>query len=143
VKAIVHNLSLQRFSDTEIAEHLEEKGIVLKRNTINGIKKQIEKQAERWYIDLKQSRYKYIATYKERLDSLLSYQRQLQDIITNTNKDEIKVRAIGELVSIEKVIFDIWKQLPEIEIVDNAKQEKQQEEEQDQTPQPAEPGGWV
>jgi hypothetical protein len=107
VKAIVHNLSLQRLSDTEIAEYLAEKGIVLARNTVNGIKKQIEKSAERWYIELKQSRYKYIATYKERLDSPLSYQRQLQDIITNTNKDEIKVRAIGELVSIEKVIFDI------------------------------------
>jgi DNA-directed RNA polymerase specialized sigma54-like protein len=68
VRAVIHNLSLQRFSDTEMVGYLSDKGIVLARTTVNGIKKQIEREAEKWYIELRQSRYKYIATYKERIE---------------------------------------------------------------------------
>jgi hypothetical protein len=115
VMAIVHQLSLQRLSDTEIVDFLAEKGIVLARTTVNQIKKGIEKQAEKWYINLKHSRYKYIATYKERIDSLVSYQKILNDIIKTT-----------ALHSIEMDIFNLWKQLPELDIAEKAKQLEQE-----------------
>ncbi len=82
VKGIVHNLSFQRLTDQEITQWLhEEKQIDLDRSTVSKIRNKIEQQAEKWYTELKQSRYKYIATYKERIDSLLSYQKKLNQII--------------------------------------------------------------
>ena len=122
VRAIIQNLSLQRFSDTEMVDYLCDKGIVLARTTVNGIKKQIEREAEKWYIELRQSRYKYIATYKQRIDSLLSYQKKLHDIISDTKKDEVKIRAISELHFIEMDLFNLWKQLPELDIVDQERE---------------------
>ena len=132
VKTLIHNLSLQRLSDLDIVDYLNnEKQIPIARTTVNKIRNKIEKSAERWYIDLKQSRYKYIATYKERLDSLLSYQKLLHGIISTTKKDEVKIRAISELTSIEMNIFNLWRQLPELDIMDRVKTlelEKEQEE---------------
>ena len=55
---------------------------------------------------------------QERLDSLLSYQKTLNDIVTTTKKEENKIRAIATLQSIELDIFNIYKQLPEIRIED-------------------------
>jgi hypothetical protein len=42
----------------------------------------------------------------------------LHDIISNTKKDEVKIRAISELHSIEMDLFNLWKQLPDLDIVD-------------------------
>jgi Rps23 Pro-64 3,4-dihydroxylase Tpa1-like proline 4-hydroxylase len=82
VRGIIHNLSLSRWTDQEIVDYLhDEKRIDLARSTVSKIKNQIEAQAEKWYIELRESRYKYIATYKERLDSLFSYQRKLHEIL--------------------------------------------------------------
>ena len=55
VRGIVHNLSLQRWTDQEIVNYLnEEKKIDIARSTITGIRNQIEKQAEKWYIELRE-----------------------------------------------------------------------------------------
>ncbi len=128
VKGIVHNLSLQRLTDQEIVQWLhDEKQIDLDRSTVSKMSNQIDKQAERWYIDLRNSAYRYLAQYKQRIDSLLSYQRTLHEIISNTNKDEVKIRAISELHSIEMDILSLWKQLPASNIVntvDNTENEK-------------------
>ena len=129
VRGIIHNLSLQRWTDQEITDYLNtEHKTMLSRSAISHIRTQIEKSAEKWYINLKQSRYKYIANYKERLDSLLSYQRRLNEIVAATKKDEVKIRAISELHSIEKTIFDLWKQLPTLDISNQVKQEQQEPE---------------
>lgn len=126
LRGIVHNLSLQRWTDQEIADYLrKEKKIDIARSTVSKIKNQIEKQAEKWYIELQQSRYKYIANYKERLDSLLSYQKKLHQIIEfymdpprQILYSDTVIRAISELHRIEISIFTIWKQLPNLNIED-------------------------
>lgn len=118
----IHNLSLQKWTDQDIVDYLrDEKSIDIARSTVSKIKNQIEKEAENWYIELRQSRYKFIAIYKERLDSMLSYQKKLNYIIDSSKKEEIKIRAIATLQSIELDIFNIYKQLPEIKIeeIDN------------------------
>jgi hypothetical protein len=63
----------------------------------------------------------------QRLDSLLSYQKKLHDIIAATNKDEVKIRAISELSTIEMNIFSLWKQLPNLDIVDQTTKQPQEE----------------
>ena len=123
VRGIIHNLSLQRWTSQEIADFLHEKKIMIARRTVSQIRNAIEKSAEKWYIELRQSRYKYIAHFKERIDSLLSYQKQLHEIIASSKKDEVKIRAISELTTIEMNIFSLWKQLPDLDIVDKVKQD--------------------
>jgi len=118
VKGIVYNLSFQRLTDQEIVQWFhDEKQIDLNRSTISKMRKQVESKAEKWYIELKRTSYKYIAAYKERLDSLFSYQKKLHEIIRAIKKDEVKIRAISELHSIEMDIFNLWKQLPNLDII--------------------------
>lgn len=125
VRGLVHNLSLQRLTDQEISDYLRnEKNIDLARITVNGIRRSIEKQAEKWYIELRHSRYKFIAVYKERIDSLLSYQKKLHQIIDFYIKPpdqmlytDTVIRAISELHKIEVSLFNLWKELPDFGIV--------------------------
>jgi hypothetical protein len=120
LRGIIHNLSLQKWTDQDIVDYLrDEKSIDIGRSTVTKIKNQIEKEAEKWYIELKKSTYKFVAVYKERIDSLFLYQRKLHEIINDTNKPEVKLKAITELHSIEMSIFNLWKQLPDLQIDDN------------------------
>ena len=144
VKALVHGLSLKRITDQEIVQWLhDEKEIDIDRSTVSKMRNQIEQNAEKWYIELRQSRYKYIATYKERLDSLLSYQKKLHDIISDTKKDEVKIRAISELHSIEMDLFNLWKQLPELDIVDQERESNSNPNSNCQDGYDTEPWTWT
>jgi hypothetical protein len=116
-------------TDQEIVQWLhDEKHIDVDRSTISKMRNQVEHKAEKWYLELRNSTYKFIAMYKKRIDSLFSYQRKLPEIIANTEKDEVKIRAISELHSIEMSIFSLWKQLPNLDIVDRIKDAEQSEE---------------
>ena len=66
--------------------------------------------------------------FKDRIDSLLSYQKQLHEIIASTSTDidgehaqrpEVKIRAISEPHAIEVTLFSMWKQLPSLYINNN------------------------
>ena len=125
VKGIIHNLSFQRLTDQEIVQWLhDEKQIDLDRGTVSKMRNQVELKAEKWYIELKQSTFKYIAVYKERIDSLFSYQKKLHEVIWATKKPEVQIRAISELHSIEMSIFSLWKQLPALDVVDTNKDKR-------------------
>jgi hypothetical protein len=120
VKGIVYNLSFQRLTDNEIVRWLhDEKKIDVDRSTISRMRNQVERKAEKWYIQLKRTSYKYIAIYKERLDSLYSCQKKLHEIVNSAKKDEVKIRAISELHSIEMDIFSLWKQIPQLDTDNN------------------------
>lgn len=139
VNGIVHNLSLQRLTDQEIVDWLrEEKKISLDRSTISKMRNREEQQAEKWYIELKESRYKYIANYKAILDSLLSYQKKLNQIIEFYLQPPMQIlypdtiiKAVAELHRIEVSMFNIWRQLPDFDIVDKVKQQKEETQEED------------
>ena len=105
IKGLVHNLALQRLTDQEITEHLQSKGMNIARSTVCTIRNKIEKESEKWYVELRESRCKYLATYKERLDSLMSYQRKLNNIVeictSNNIYHDTVIKAISELHKIE------------------------------------------
>jgi hypothetical protein len=114
VKSIVRNLSVQRLTDREIVDWLcTEKKIELDRSTVSRIRNQAEKEAEEWYIGLREGG-RYIATYKERLDSLLSYQKKLHELINNneSKSPELVIRSISELHRIELSLHMLMKELP-------------------------------
>jgi hypothetical protein len=80
IQGIVHNLSMQRLTDQEIVQWLhDEKKIQIGRSTVIKIKNQIEQAAGNWYAELKQSRYLYLAHFKERIDTLYSRKTSLGD----------------------------------------------------------------
>lgn len=119
VKGIVHNLSFQRLTDQEIVQWLhDEKKINVDRSTISKIRHKVEQQAENWYNELRDTSYKYIALYKERIDSLMSYQKRLHEIVERYSADHIYpdtvIKAISELHRIEMSIFSLWKELPRL-----------------------------
>ena len=48
----------------------------------------------------------------------------MHDIISTTKKHEVKIRAISELHSIEMDLFNLWKQLPELDIVNQDQEQR-------------------
>ena len=113
VKGIVHNYSLQRWTDQDIVNFLwEEKKIRIGRSTVTRIKNQVEKQAGNWYLELREFSYRTIALYKERLDSLLSYRKKLNEIMDISEVPEIKIRAIAELHRVEMSLHSIFQEFP-------------------------------
>lgn len=70
------------------------------------------KEAGEWYLELRESGTKTIAFFKERLDSLLSYQKKLNEILTTCEVPEIRIRAIAELHRIEMSLHTIFQELP-------------------------------
>ena len=141
IRGIIHNLSLQRWTDQEIVYYLDkEKDIEIDRSRVSRIRNSIEKEAEKWYIELQRSRYKYFAVYKERLDSLFSYQKKLNQIVdrylppppntltnTLTYPDTI-IKAISELHRIELSILNIFKALPHFDIANDEELEQVESE---------------
>jgi hypothetical protein len=64
VKALIQSLSIQRLTDQEIVDYLHnEKQIEIGRSTVTRTRNGLEKQAEKWYLELRDSRYKYLATF--------------------------------------------------------------------------------
>jgi hypothetical protein len=101
IQGIVHNLSMQRLTDREIVQWLHDrKKIDVGRSTVTTVKNQVQKRAEEWYLELRDSGAKYIAIYKERLDSLLSYQKKLHEIINQVSDSspELVLRAISDFI---------------------------------------------
>jgi hypothetical protein len=113
VKGLVRNLSFQRLTDREIVQWLhDEKQIHLNRSTISKMRIQVEKEATKWYVGIRETGSKYVAIYKERLDSLLYYQKRLHEIISQVSSPEIVLRAISELHRIEMSLHTLFKEIP-------------------------------
>jgi hypothetical protein len=110
----------------------QEKNISIDRSTVSKIRNRVEKATEKWYIQLRGTRYKYIAMYKQAIDSLYSYQKRLHEIIDDTKKPDVKARAIHELHMIEMSIFSLWKQLPDLAIETKEQKEEQSQQQDDQ-----------
>jgi deoxyribodipyrimidine photolyase-like uncharacterized protein len=119
LQGIVHGLTLDRFSDSEIVQYLKDQhNIIIERSTVHKIRKRIEKEGKKWYEQLRQSDYKYIYTYKERIDSLNRYQRKLNEILNKeSSSDLLKIQAIKELHKIEMSLAKLYGNLPDV--VDN------------------------
>lgn len=87
---------------------------MLSKSAVHDIKIGIESKAEKWYMQLRDSRFKYLAIYKDRIDSLFKYQKMLHDLYHNPKSKTDKVRIIAQLQSLEMDILNIHKQVPDI-----------------------------
>jgi hypothetical protein len=116
LQGIVHGLTLDRFSDSEIVQYLKDQhNISIERSTVYKIRKRIEKEGKTWYEQLRESDYKYIYTYKERIDSLNRYQRKLNEIMNKEEcSDLLKIQAIKELHKIEITLARLYGNLSNV-----------------------------
>src|SRR6266540_2610194 len=121
VKSIVAAFSIKRIPDTDIIQEIKIKtGKSVSRMTLFNLKQRIEKESYKWYTELRDSRYAYLATFKDRIDSFFSYQKKLHEIINNTsNKNDpgIQIKAISELVHIETSVYNTYKDLAGLNII--------------------------
>ena len=65
----------------------------------------------------------WLSTRKELIHSF-HIKRNYMKLLSTTKKPEVQIRAISELHSIEMSIFSLWKQLPDLDIVDSPQQEE-------------------
>jgi hypothetical protein len=67
----------------------------------------------------------------------------LHDIISDTKNDEVKIRAISELHSIEMNLLNVWKQLPDLDIGEDTPQQHQRSCEVPPIEDSIEPWTWT
>ena len=118
VKYLIADYTLRRYSERDIAKILEEQHqIKLSKAGVRDIRVATEKTAESWYNKLRDSRYKYLATYRERIESLFRYQRVLNNIIDDPDSNDMaKIQAVSGLHRIEMDLVDLYKGIPDIGI---------------------------
>jgi hypothetical protein len=100
---------LEKFNNREIQEFFKDKGIEIDGSTIARIRNNTAKRAERWYAELRKSRYLYIAHQKERIDTLYKAENKLW-IIANDQEAERteQVKALSEIHKIEITLSNLY-----------------------------------
>jgi hypothetical protein len=116
LRGIVETLTLDRYTDNEIIYFLKERhNINIDKSSVCLIRKKMEKDGKKWYEQLRQSDYKYIYTYKIRIDSLIRYQHRLNEILNKQDtSDFLKIKAITELHKIEISLAKLYGNLPDV-----------------------------
>ena len=118
LKGVIGKLAIEKLNDREIQQWLyEEKQIDIDRTTVNKIRLQIQRNASKWYNELRASKFLYIAHFKERIDTVYKVQKHLWDIANNKDNQVVDRRgALAEIHHTEKTLsalYDISRYLTE------------------------------
>lgn len=135
VKHVVLNARIMRLTTEETAKYLAEKGLPSSMRTVYRYHGRIKKDADAWIKNLAASRQNdYIATYKERIDELEKYQRELWNIYYDKNsRQHVKVESIKALIDCSQRIMEIYDRLPTMSMIKPFGNDfKQQQQEQQQ-----------
>jgi formiminotetrahydrofolate cyclodeaminase len=83
----------------ETAEYLKQKGLSVDVRTVKRYRARIRESAQNWVARLaKSKRAEYIAEYKERIDEVHLYKRELLKLVDDDRVDaHTKIEAIGKL----------------------------------------------
>jgi hypothetical protein len=118
LKGVIGKLAIEKLNDREIQQWLyNEKQIDIDRTTVNKIRLQIQRNASKWYNELRASKFLYIAHFKERIDTVYKVQKNLWDIVNNPQEQTSERRgALTEIHHTEKTLsalYDISRYLTE------------------------------
>ncbi len=110
LKGIIGTLALEKLNDREIQEYLaKDKGIEIERITVNKIRLQIQRNAAKWYNELRASKFLYIAHFKERIDTTYRVERKLWDILNDPAASKIEqVKACTEIRNNEMFLSNLY-----------------------------------
>jgi hypothetical protein len=100
IRQHVLDCSIRRFTTQETAEYLKQKGLPVDVRTVKRYRARIRESAQNWIAKLaKSKRADYIAEYKERIDEVQLYKRELLKLLDDETVDaHTKVEAIGKLL---------------------------------------------
>jgi len=109
LKGIIGTLALDKNDDIQIQEFLKEKGIDIDRSTIGKHRRNIAKSAEKWYTELRKSKFLYIAHFKERIDTTYKVENKLWNIVNDphTERSEL-IKACTEIRNNEIFLSNLY-----------------------------------
>jgi hypothetical protein len=110
----VNDCSIWRLTAQETAEYLTTKGFPIDIRTVKRYRARIRASASKWIDTLaKSKRADYIATFKERIDEINAYQRELWLICNNRNTHpRTRVEAIAKLMDCTSRLTDLYERVP-------------------------------
>jgi len=110
LKGIIGTLALEKLNDREIQEFLEkDKGIKIERITVNKIRLQIQRNANKWYNELRSSKFLYIAHFKERIDTTYRVEKKLWEILNDPESSKLEqVKACTEIRNNEMFLSNLY-----------------------------------
>ena len=109
LKGIVVNMAIEKNTDQEILEFLKTKGIEVSRGHITHVRNNVQKSAEKWYNELRKSRYLYIAHFKERIDTTYKVEKKLWDILNDPESSKLEqVKACTEIRNNEIFLSNLY-----------------------------------
>ena len=114
-KQIILDCQIRRLTDRETLEYFRINGINdISLPTLKRYKIQIRQGAQKWIASLVRSkRAEYIAEFKERIDEMLTYQKEFWKIYNNDNKKPpVRVMALRGLMDSTMRLTELYDALP-------------------------------
>jgi len=109
LRGIINTLALEKNTDGQVQEFLKEKGIDIDRSTVGRIRRNIAKEAEKWYIELRKSKYLYLAHQKERIDTIYRVENKLWTIANDPESDRSEQnKALAEIHKTEITLSNLY-----------------------------------
>jgi hypothetical protein len=110
----VLDCNVWRLTAQETAEYLTMRGFPIDIRTVKRYRARIRASASKWIDTLaKSKRADYIATFKERIDEIHAYQRELWLICYNKNIiPRTRVEAIARLMDCTGRLTDLYERVP-------------------------------
>jgi hypothetical protein len=109
LRGIINTLALEKNEDAEIQQYLNQKGIDIEKSTIGKIRRSIAKEAEKWYVELRKSRYLYVAHFKERIDTTYRVEKKLWDILNDPEAGRLEqIKACTEIRNNEMFLSNLY-----------------------------------
>jgi hypothetical protein len=114
-KQIILDCQIRRLTDRETLEYFRINGINdISLPTLKRYKTQIRQGAQKWIASLVRSkRAEYIAEFKERIDEMLTYQKEFWKIYNDDNtKPPVRVMALRGLMDSTMRLTELYDVLP-------------------------------
>jgi hypothetical protein len=109
LKGIIGTLALEKHDDVQIQTFLKEKGIDINRSTIGKHRRSVAKSAEKWYNELRKSKFLYIAHFKERIDTTYKVENKLWSIANDSQTERSEViKACAEITKNEMFLSNLY-----------------------------------
>lgn len=126
----VLDCSVWRLTAQETAEYLTLRGFPIDIRTVKRYRARIRASACKWIDTLaKSKRADYIATFKERIDEIHAYQRELWFICNNRAiHPRTRVEAIAKLMDCTSRLTDLYERVPVLTAIRQSSDVKSQQE---------------
>ena len=114
IRQYVPDCSIRRLTVEETAEYLHQNGLPSNVRTVKRYTSKIRESAQNWIARLaKSKRADYIAGYKERIDEVRAYQRELWNICNDKDTfQRLKVEAISKLLDCTARLVELYDAIP-------------------------------